>query len=260
MVNESTKVALDFAGVLDIFGFTDDEFVSVIHWGSDGTPQTWVGLPSAAPGYAAGVPETANAFYGVNPVTGPARRNAGRGKEADITRLAALPVDLDHKPGGCASRDVALAIIAELGIILGTRSSVIVDSGHGVHAYWPIEDGQVTDGDITRHRALLKRWGRLVALVAGTHNVHADNVFDLPRVMRLIGSHNNKCVNGEAPPLVTGRPGAGRSARRWPRSPSGSPRSAFLNATTTARPPLPSSCHRRPTGHSPTTPAATSRR
>ena len=199
----ATETALDFEGMLDTLGFTDDEFVSIIHWGSDGTPQTWVGLPSAAPAYASSLPDTANVFFGVNPITGPPRRNAGRGKEADITRLADLPLDLDYSEGKCPSRDVALAIVAELGIILSTRCSSIVDSGHGLHAHWPVDDGQVVGGDITRQRALLKRWGRLVALVAGNHNVKADSVFDLPRVMRLPGSRNNKAVNGEAPPLVT---------------------------------------------------------
>ncbi len=112
--------------------------------------------------------------------------------------------DLDFKPGGCGSRDVALAIIAEVGIILGTRPSVIVDTGHGLHAYWPISDGQIAGGDIAEARALLKRWGRLVEHIAAGHNVAVDNVFDLARVMRLPGSHNNKSTgNGEAPILVT---------------------------------------------------------
>lgn len=44
-----------------------------------------------------------------------------------------------------------------------------------------------------------------MALVAGNHKVKADSVFDLPRVMRLPGSYNNKAANGEQPPLVTAR-------------------------------------------------------
>ncbi len=80
-----------------------------------------------------------------------------------MTRLTALWCDLDVKPGGCPSLDVARAIVANLGIILGTRPSVTVDSGHGLHPYWPISDGQIVDGDIAAARALLRRWGRLVA-------------------------------------------------------------------------------------------------
>jgi len=144
----ATETTLDFEGLLDVLGHTEGEFTSVIHWVGDGAPSTWVGPPCNAPAYAAGLPATANVFFGVNSISGPPRRNAGRGKEAEITRLAALPLDLDFKPGGCPSRDVALAIVAELGIILGTRCSAIVDSGHGLHAYWPVEDGLIVGGDI----------------------------------------------------------------------------------------------------------------
>ena len=55
---------------------------------------------------------------------------------------------------------------------------MIVDSGHGLHAYWPISDGHITDGDIAPARALLKRWRRLVVAVAAALNVEVDNVYD----------------------------------------------------------------------------------
>jgi hypothetical protein len=92
------------------------------------------------------------------------------------------------------SIDVAEAIIANLGIILGTKPSIVVDSGHGLHPYWPITDGHVVDGDITAARALIRRWGRLVAGVAADENlrVKVDNVYDLPRMMRVPGTMNNK--------------------------------------------------------------------
>jgi hypothetical protein len=213
-VSAPTETALDFTGLLELLSFTDGEFMSIGHEDTAGVFHTAVGSPDGAPAYADQLPDTANVYFGVNSVKGPARSKAGRGKEADITRLAALVGDLDVKPGGCPNRDVARAIIAELGIILGTRPSAIVDSGHGLHAYWPISDGQITDGDITAARALLKRWGRLVKHIAGNHNAHADNVFDLTRMLRAPGSHNNKSTgNGQAPILVTARlePGGPRS-------------------------------------------------
>ena len=86
-----------------------------------------------------------------------------------------------------------------------------------------------------RQRALLKRLKRLVELVAGNHKVHADNVFDLARMMRLPGRSNNKAVDGEAPPLVTAPPQPGGPLDDGRGRRSGSPRSAFPSATTTAR-------------------------
>lgn len=98
---------------------------------------------------------------------------------------------------------MAHAIVAEVGIIVGTRPSATVDSGHGLHAYWPIEDGHVVGGDITAARALLRRFGRLVKLVAKNHHVKVDNVYDLARMMRVPGTNNCKNINGHGPiPVV----------------------------------------------------------
>ena len=199
----SAPTVLDFAAVLGTLGYTNDEFVVLLYEDADGIKHTAVlPLAEAIPA-AAKLPDTVNAFFSVSPVNGPRRENAGRGKEEDVTRLAALVCDLDLKPGGCPSRDVALAIIAEIGIILGTRASIIVDSGHGLHAYWLISDGQITGDGIAAARALLKRFKRLVAHVAANHNVNADSVFAVNQLMRLPWSYNNKRLNGEKPILVT---------------------------------------------------------
>ena len=125
--------AISFADVLDLLHYVPDEFVSIGYYVDDGPFHTAVGTSAGAPSYIAGLPADANVFYGINPTTGPARKNSGRGTEDKVTRLAALPLDLDIKPGGCASRDVADAIIAELGILLDSRPSATVDSGYGVH-------------------------------------------------------------------------------------------------------------------------------
>jgi hypothetical protein len=197
----TTGDVVDFSAVLlDTLGFTGDEFVSLGYEDTDGVFHTAVMAPADTAGYIDQIPTTANIYFGVCAVAGPARTNFGRGKEADVTRLAALWADLDAKEGACGSLDVADAIIATLSIILGTRPSVIVDSGYGRHPYWPISDGHI--GDVTAARALLKRWHRLVTHVAETLNVAIDNVYDLPRMLRLPGSHNNKNVNGKGAPLV----------------------------------------------------------
>jgi hypothetical protein len=198
---------ISFADLLDTLTYTDSDFVSVLYWvaGSD-IPHAAIGLPSRAPTYVDSLPPTVNAFFGVNAVRGPARRGE-RGKEADVIRLNALVCDLDIAPDKCPTRSVALAIIAEIENILGTRASVVTDSGHGLHGYWLISEGQIVNGDIAAARALVKRFGRLVARVAESRNANADSVFDLARVLRIPGSHNNKDRN--APILVTATLGSG---------------------------------------------------
>ena len=192
--NGPTGGIVDFAALLGTLGFADGEFVSIGRDG-DGVFRTAVLPPWQAPAYVAQLPTTANVFFGVNPTKGPARQNAGRGKEADVTRLAALVCDLDVKAGACASLDTARAIIGDLTAALGTRPSVIVHSGHGIHGYWPVADGAIGEKFTTgQAAALLRRFGRLVSPVAADHGAKADSVFDLARMMRVPGTTNNKMV------------------------------------------------------------------
>ncbi len=110
--------------------------------------------------------------------------------------------DLDVKLGACPTIGVAHQIIDNLSAVLDIRPSVIVDSGHGVHGYWPIEDGAIGEQFTTgRAGALVRRWGRLVAVVADKHQAHADNVFDLARMLRVVGTFNNKSASNGATPI-----------------------------------------------------------
>ena len=211
--------AISFADVLDLLNFDPaSEFVSIGYYvDKDDLFRTAVRTPPDAPAYVAGLPADANTFYGINPTEGPARENAGRGTEDKVTRLATLPVDLDIEPDKCPTRDIADAIIAELSILLNSRPSATTDSGHGVHAVWAISDGEIVNGDIGPKRALLKRWGRLVEHVAAKKRkgapdgVKVDGVYDLPRMLRVAGTTNNKpSTNGQAPPPVVGHADTGR--------------------------------------------------
>jgi hypothetical protein len=182
---------LDFASLLlETLGFTGDEFVSLGYQKPGGKFWTAVLTPADAIAMAAKIAPGADGYFGVNPIKGPARKNTTRGTEADVTRLAALWCDLDVKPGSCQDLTVAHAIIDELASVVGTRPSAITHSGHGLHAYWPIDGGHITDVVIAR--ALVRRWGRLVAVVAETHGARRDSVYDLPRMLRLPGTYNNK--------------------------------------------------------------------
>jgi P4 family phage/plasmid primase-like protien len=175
--------------LLGTLGHRNGEFTSLLYlYPGDDTPHTAVMDPGDAVAAAVQLPAAANCYFGVNPVAGPARKGAGKGKEADVTRLAALFADLDVKPGAFASIEVAEDAITELSGILGTPPSAIVYSGGGVQPYWPISDGD----DIAAARPILKRWYRLVAAVADRFDASVDNVYNLDRVLRLPGTSNHK--------------------------------------------------------------------
>ncbi len=194
-------VPLDAPALLDRLGYTADESVSVSTQPRGGVFSSQV-VPSSTVGV---LPTGLDVWLGVNPVR---PRTTGRGTASDVTRLAALWADLDVKPGGCPDLPTAYRIIDALATMLPTRPVAVTFSGHGLQPFWAIEDAPLdTDTQRARARALLRRWGRLVAHVAEIHHSQVDSVFDLPRVLRAPGTVNHKA----APvPVVTfadnGRP------------------------------------------------------
>jgi hypothetical protein len=79
------------------------------------------------------------------------------------------------------SRDVARALLEQAEY----PPTLIVDSGHGLQAYWLLTE-PCTDAD------------RIEKARKAIQNITAsDNVADAARVMRLVGSHNSKRGNGE---------------------------------------------------------------
>lgn len=186
---------LDLSALLGVLGYAPGEFVSIGNK-INGVFCTEVCSPARTRGLLSELPVRADIYFGINPIAGPPRKGEGRGTVDDVTRLAALPADLDVKSGGCADESTAQAIIDELSDILGTRPSAITHSGSGgLHPYWPITDGVIDDGDRRGEMVvLLKRWGRLVKAVAKKQGAAADSVFDLSRVLRAPGTYNNKAV------------------------------------------------------------------
>ncbi|WP_244971892.1 AAA family ATPase [Gordonia rubripertincta] len=180
---------ITFTGLLDILGHNG--FTAVCLKPVDGDFSATV-TESADAANLAGVAD-ADLWFGVNPVTGPAR--GGRGSSDDVTALSCLWVDFDVKDGACATLGDALTIVDDLSAILGTRPGVLIWSGHGVQPLWLIEDDAATftsPKDRTRAVVLLKRWRRLVETVAGQRGAGVDAVFDLARILRIPGTTNHK--------------------------------------------------------------------
>jgi hypothetical protein len=69
---------------------------------------------------------------------------------------------------------------------------VIVYTGHGIQAYWPLDAEDAAGLDNASADALEAAFGRLVGIVAEHYGAKADSVFDLARVLRVPGTLNFK--------------------------------------------------------------------
>lgn len=131
-----------------------------------------------------------NVYLMVNQTT--EKLSTPRGKAEDITKLRAVYADLDIKGNGLPSMEAAQNVIDMLSDIINCKPTATVMSGHGLQPYWEVEDGEITDANRPYIMGILKRWGLLVQRLAEVEHGKADNVYDLPRVLRAPGSRNMK--------------------------------------------------------------------
>ena len=103
-------------------------------------------------------------YFGVCP------RPRKSGKEADIEMIVSLWVDMDM--------EIEVAVKALDAI--PQKPSIVINSGHGVHAYWLLrEPEQVKANTKSVLQGLAKALG-------------GDHCFDLPRILRVPGTKNLK--------------------------------------------------------------------
>lgn len=165
--------------------------------GADGKRSHWFRTVEEAATFAAET--TADAVYfglglsGQNP--GPHRRC----KSEEIVALPGFGVDLDV--AGPAHTKLGLPRTKEEAYrILPTDfpPTIVVDSGHGLQAFWLLrERWELASDDERRHAAALsQRMHRWVESRATALGYTVDSVYDLSRVFRLPGTVNKK-VTGD---------------------------------------------------------------
>ena len=185
---------LSFAELLDVLGLDGDDHIALCHNPVGGTFQARVTLCSNANAAVRAAPERSCVWFTPNPTAGPERKGQGRGRERDVKRLAALYADLDVKPGVFRDITEAEAFIDVLSVLVGTRPTVVIRSGHGLQPLWVIEDGFLGDEvEWARAYRLIRQFGRLATSAA--HNfcgARIDNVYNLDRLARVPGTFNFK--------------------------------------------------------------------
>jgi hypothetical protein len=177
---------LDLAGLLDILGYQDNEHVS-LNGIKGGRFTARVCTVAEAIEHA---PEFTDKdlWFGVNPI-GLAAGSKRRGRSADVTRLAALIIELDDAK---LSKPAQVKLIDDITAILGSAPAAVVLSGHGQHVYWPINVDDAAELSNPAAAVLAARWGHLIGKLGARFRGTIDSVFDLSRVLRVPGSTNCK--------------------------------------------------------------------
>lgn len=147
-----------------------------------------------AAGAVAALAET-DVYVGVslaNEDRGPHRRY----EVGDTAGIVGLWADLDYagdehrKANLPPDEESALSLLDDL----GAAPSVVVHSGHGLQAWWLLDEPYVYDNPDERDRAaeLSRRWNLTLRAKAATRSWVLDSTHDLARVMRVPGTTNRK--------------------------------------------------------------------
>jgi putative DNA primase/helicase len=123
-----------------------------------------------------------------------------RGGATDCLQVPALWLDLDvhdpirhkteqPKPGRepkvlPPDRDAARELLADHPV----APTCVVDTGGGLQAWWILDEPL----DAEHAQPVLDQWRDTWQTLAARRGWHVDNVFDVPRIMRLPGSRNTK--------------------------------------------------------------------
>lgn len=119
---------------------------------------------------------------------------SGRGKAADVLSLPTLWCDLDYGEGHKKPRPPTEADARWILSQIEVPPSLLVHSGHGLHAYWLLSEPLACAEGAG---SLARRWVRTLQSVASAKGWVVDSTFDVTRVLRLPGTLNQK----DRPPL-----------------------------------------------------------
>lgn len=137
-----------------------------------------------------------NVYWGVS-ASAQDRGPHQRVKSEASAGIYGLWVEIDYEAGAAHQKmgyppdeAAALSIIKSTGL----TPTILLNSGHGLHAWWVFSDFWAFETDMDRSAAasLAERWQATVKARAAEQNWIVDSTFDLARVLRIPGTKNYK--------------------------------------------------------------------
>jgi putative DNA primase/helicase len=143
-----------------------------------------------------------NVYFGLGLIEGSPK---GRGKLENIAGIGGLWCDIDISGPAHPKKNLPKTVEEAQSILakMPLRPSIVVFSGHGLHAYWLLHEPWVfeTIADRATAMSLAKRWHGKVCSLAAKRGWALENLGDLTRVLRLPGTLNH---NGAEGPVEVG--------------------------------------------------------
>lgn len=171
-----------------LYGQAIGEDAQLCIWTIPDKRSKWFTETESAAIYALAQAERREVYYGVG--LRRAKIHAGRGKSNDVTQVTTLWADIDYgathqSKAYPPTEDDAMKLVSEPGV----PPSIVVRSGHGLHAYWLLSEALGPEDGIA---SLLRRWGMTLNSHAKVHGWTLDCTSDLARVLRVPGTINYK--------------------------------------------------------------------
>lgn len=194
--------------------FGDSALTGVLNvWTKDGSgshQSAWFDFDNLreAAEYAVSQSELCDVYFGVCPRDKP----VGRSKRGDLKSLVGMPglwMDIDiQDPNAHAEKSLPLSLEEVLAFVseLPFQPTVLVSSGHGVHAYWlfdtPLVWGVADDAQRNQAVELSRAFQRKIISDANQQGWNLDLTADAPRVLRLPFTLNHKDGETSKPVLI----------------------------------------------------------
>ena len=145
--------------------------------------------------YADRLPDSTDAYFviGLHPKP---RGLYEMGKAVGVIAIPGLWADIDIKGPAHAADNLPATIDEAEDLVreFPLQPKIIVDSGHGIHAWWLFKELWTwdTEDQNTRKKAqeLVRRFQDTLEAMAQRHGWHIDTTSDLARVLRLPGTTN----------------------------------------------------------------------
>lgn len=118
-----------------------------------------------------------------------------RGRKAECLGIPGFWVDIDIQGPGHAAQNLPVDFVEAISILEGVvpDPTLVISTGGGLHCYWLFDTFWTFGvGDVHTANAFSRRFQSVLINAGKAKGFHIDNTADVPRMLRIVGTNNNK--------------------------------------------------------------------